>query len=136
MTGIAGIGESGRVEDVGRMLDKIGHRGPNGREIIEVKGATLGVVWSETEDHWIPNMRRQKTVWDTAGRGHFARVDTSSNRLTLTRDDIGVVPLYYGRANDEALCFGSEVKALLAVTRDINELPPATCFDGVHQVRS
>ena len=136
MTGIAGIGESGRVEDVGRLLDKIGHRGPNGREIIEVKGATLGVVWSETEDHWIPNMRRQKTVWDTAGRGHFARVDTSSNRLTLTRDDIGVVPLYYGRANDEALCFGSEVKALLAVTRDINELPPATCFDGVHQVRS
>ena len=136
MTGIAGIGESGRVEDVGGMLDKIGHRGPNGREIIEVEGATLGVVWSETEKHWIPNMRRQKTVWDAAGRGHFARVDMSSNRLTLTRDDIGVVPLYYGRISDGALCFGSEVKALLTVTRDINELPPATCFDGVHQVRA
>ena len=88
MTGIAGIGESGRVEDVRRMLDKIGHRGSNGREIFEVEGATLGVVWSETEKHWIPNMRRQETVWDAASRGHFARVDVSSNRLTLARDDV------------------------------------------------
>lgn len=124
------------MEDVGRMLDKIGHRGPNGRDIIEVEGATLGVVWSENGKHWISNMRRQETVWDAAGRGHFARVDMSSNRLTLARDGVGVVPLYYGRTNEGVLCFGSEVKALLAVTRDINELPPATCFDGVHQVHS
>ena len=124
------------MEDVRRMLDKIGHRGSNGREIFEVEGATLGVVWSETEKHWIPNMRRQETVWDAASRGHFARVDVSSNRLTLARDDVGVVPLYYGRTIEGALCFGSEVKSLLAVTRDVNELPPATCFDGVHQVRA
>ena len=107
MTGIGGIGEPGRVDDVERMLDRIEHRGPNGRDIFEVEGATFGVVWYETEKDWIPNMRHQETVWDATGRGHFARVDMSSNRLTLARDNLGVVPLYYGRTNDGALCFGS-----------------------------
>ena len=32
--------------------------------------------------------------------------------------------------NDGAFCFASEVKGLLAVTRDIHEMPPGHSFDG------
>ncbi|MFQ5834018.1 MAG: asparagine synthase-related protein [Candidatus Thorarchaeota archaeon] len=135
MTGIVGIGETRRQEVVEHMLDMISHRGPHGREIIEPVGATLGVVWSESETKWIPQMRCQNAVWDTAGRGHFARADVRNGKLTLMRDRIGVVPLYYGRTDSGVLCFASEVKALLPLTKVVNELPPATYFDGVYQER-
>ena len=44
---------------------------------------------------------------------------------------MGVAPLYYGRLADGALCFASEVKALLALTSDVRELPPGCFFDGL-----
>jgi asparagine synthase (glutamine-hydrolysing) len=48
----------------------------------------------------------------------------------LARDLLGISPLYYGRTDDGALCFASEVKALLEVTHDVREFPPGTCYDG------
>ena len=44
---------------------------------------------------------------------------------------LGVAPLYYGRLADGALCFASEVKALLALTREVRELLPGRFFDGL-----
>jgi asparagine synthase (glutamine-hydrolysing) len=51
-----------------------------------------------------------------AGRKPFALAlyDESSGGLVLARDRIGIRPLYY-YAPPEALCFASEIKALLAI---------------------
>jgi asparagine synthase (glutamine-hydrolysing) len=40
------------------------------------------------------------------------------------RDELGVMPLYYGHTPHGELCFAAEVKALLEATDDIHELPP------------
>jgi asparagine synthase (glutamine-hydrolysing) len=49
----------------------------------------------------------------------------------LTRDHLGLAPLYYGRTTDGHLCFASEVKALLELTRDIREFPPGSQGDDI-----
>src|SRR5690606_17603482 len=50
--------------------------------------------------------------------------------LFLARDLLGVSPLYYGRTDDGHLCFASEVKALLAISRDMQAVPPGTWYAG------
>jgi len=42
MAGIAGIAEPGAVGLVNRMLDKISHRGPAGRQVIETPEGPWG----------------------------------------------------------------------------------------------
>jgi asparagine synthase (glutamine-hydrolysing) len=53
-----------------------------------------------------------------------------SDGVFLARDPLGFCPLYYGRSDDGAMCFASEVKALLEVTEDLQEFPPGAWYDG------
>jgi asparagine synthase (glutamine-hydrolysing) len=70
-------------------------------------------------------------VQDAAGPARCARARARPGGFELSRDALGVAPLYYGRApGDGALCFASEVKALLAVTADVHELPAGHQYDG------
>lgn len=48
----------------------------------------------------------------TIGMFALAVWDRQERRLTLVRDRLGIKPLYYGTAQDGALLFGSELKAL------------------------
>ena len=41
---------------------------------------------------------------DAAGPGHLAQAQVIDQRLVLTRDPLGVAPLYYGRTPDGLLC--------------------------------
>ncbi len=50
------------------------------------------------------------------GMWAFAWLDFTARRLTLSRDRFGIKPLYYFR-DGRNLCFGSEIKAVLAATR-------------------
>jgi asparagine synthase (glutamine-hydrolysing) len=128
MSGIAGIAGAGRHSDVQRMLNRIAHRGGGGQAVFEIDGVTLGVVRTRTQA-----ARPAKTsapVHDYVGDGHYAEARIIDRQLHLARDPLGVSPLYYGWANDGALCFASEVKAMLEITRDIRELPPGHRFDG------
>ena len=131
MSGIAGIAHSGKEPEVMRMLDKIVHRGHT-TEILETTSATLGVTWSQYRSAVPAYLLGPDMVWDSAGNGHFAQV--GGNDLMLKRDPWGVAPLYYGWAKDGLLCFASEVKGLLEVTRDVHEIPPGYTFDGQHMV--
>ena len=54
--------------------------------------------------------------------GMFAFVMVDGEELIAARDPIGIKPLYLGR-RDGALCFASEIKALLGVAEDIEEFP-------------
>ena len=78
----------------------------------------------------------------------FALYDTCDNKLFLARDRTGVKPLYY-HSGKRGFCFGSEIKAVLAmpsVPRRLNyqaladflrlgyTLPPTTFFGDIREV--
>lgn len=77
-------------------------------------------------------------AWEEWGEGCFSRFngqwavalwDSRAERLVLSRDRLGVRPLYYTRDRDRLL-FASEVKALFADPATPRELDP----DGLDQV--
>jgi asparagine synthase (glutamine-hydrolysing) len=87
-------------------------------------------------------------VRDFNGQWAFALWDRRRRRLFLSRDRMGVRPLFYARAGN-AFVFGSEIKALLVhpeVPREINPraldqiftfwhtIPPTTFFQGVSEL--
>jgi asparagine synthase (glutamine-hydrolysing) len=128
--GIAGIAEPGMVVDVNNMLDKIEHRGPDDRKVVEHDEATLGAVWTKTQEDQMSNLEQSHSVMDCVSGGHIACAQIRKNKLELIRDQLGVAPLYYGYNENGALCFASEVKALLKATNDIHIMPPGHRFDG------
>lgn len=129
MAGIAGIADSHGRAAVQRMLDRIQHRGPAGREIIEAPGATLGVVWPRLQERAGTLLRERQTARDGDSEWHRAEARLEEGRLILARDNLGLAPLYYGRTPEGQRCFASEVKALLEVTREIREFPPGSQDD-------
>ena len=79
--------------------------------------------------------------WDIASferlRGMFAIAiwTESSRRLVLARDRVGIKPLYIARKGEE-LCFGSELKAILAhpeIERQIS-LPALDCYLALNYI--
>lgn len=128
MPGIAGVFAAGRREQVQCMMDRIAHRGKARPVISETENATWGFVGSNApagtpEAHG-------SGVQDHVDDGHFAEACIVDGRPLLLRDPIGIAPLYLGRAEDGALCFASEVKALLTATDEVRELPPGHRYDG------
>jgi asparagine synthase (glutamine-hydrolysing) len=130
MSGIAGIAGSGRQAQLERMLDKIAYRGPAGRDIIEARDCTLGLVWTRSQANAETMLQQAYLARDEAGLERLAQAQATPSGFLLKRDRLGIAPLYYGWMEDGVLCFASEVKALLEVTRDVYELPPGCCYDG------
>jgi asparagine synthase (glutamine-hydrolysing) len=126
MSAIAGIAQPNQKRKVQRMLQKMAHRGPAGNEVKEINGVTLGVAWTESQIGAVDELKKHSIARDFAGESHFASAQAAPDSLTLKRDPLGVAPLYYGKTKDGSLCFASEVKALLEVTKHIEELPPGT----------
>jgi asparagine synthase (glutamine-hydrolysing) len=128
MAGIAGIARPAQTAEVNRMLDKLAHRGRAVREVLEVEGVTMGAVAPETQTTSIS--RSHNVVRDYAGYGHYAQAQIIHDRFALLRDPLGVAPLYYGQTADGALCFASEIKALVGLAGTPVELPPGSFYDG------
>lgn len=72
-------------------------------------------------------------AWHAWGAGSVARLrgmfafaiwDAAEQRLFMARDRLGIKPLYYGRAADGDLVFGSELKALLVHPRIERRIDP------------
>jgi asparagine synthase (glutamine-hydrolysing) len=130
MSGIAGIAADGKRAEVERMLDRIAHRGRAGRRIIEMPGATLGIVWTEAQAT-IAERVVDGLAADRASDSRYACAEVTDGHLVLERDPLGVAPLYYGASGPGDLCFASEVKALLPVTSHVHEFPPGHSYrDG------
>jgi asparagine synthase (glutamine-hydrolysing) len=148
MAGIAGIDRDGKQEQVAQMLERIGHRGETGYKVVETNGATLGAVWPEAQVVPTSLTLQQQAAWDASSpplpdptaldkaQEPFTLAAATSDGLRLARDPLGVRPLYYGRTDDGAVCFASEVKALLEVTRDIQEFPPGSWYDDQGGLRA
>jgi len=93
--------------------------------------ATLGLVFSAGETEAVEDLRMRNILRDGEGYSRLAEACSVGDRLTLTRDALGVAPLYHGWLADGTLCFASEVKALLPLTDHIEEFPPGSYYDGV-----
>jgi asparagine synthase (glutamine-hydrolysing) len=130
MAGIAGIAEKGAEKKISDMLDRMQHRGTSGRKIFEAGDATFGIVWNEAENKSVSGNIEKNVAGYEIGPGHFAKVESKGGDLIVTRDELGVAPLYYGRGSTGKLCFASEVKALLLMTDKITEMLPGFSFDG------
>ena len=60
--------------------------------------------------------------------GVFACAVCDGDTVVLARDAVGVRPLYWGTTDHGDMCFASEAKALIGVSGNVAELPPAaTC---------
>ena len=89
MSGIAGIERTGARADVEKMLSRIGHRGPVGREIVETGTATLGLVFSAGETEAVEDLRQRNTLRDGEGYSRLAEARSAGDRLTLTTRCLG-----------------------------------------------
>ncbi|HEY48637.1 MAG TPA: hypothetical protein G4O13_01165 [Dehalococcoidia bacterium] len=60
--------------------------------------------------------------------GDFACAVSDNGKLILARDWAGIKPIYYGHNSDGSLCFASEAKALVGISRDVREFPPGYVY--------
>jgi len=109
MSGIAGIAQSGEQAVVEEMLEKITHRGAAGKNIIEDKNATIGMVWPEPQAHLAEQMEDDNCVSDESESGHLASATIKEDDLVLKRDQIGDTPPYQGITRYRVICLGSEL---------------------------
>lgn len=130
MTAIAGIQYPKARISVKEMLDSMRHRGHDWQYIIEKNGVILGAAGYNSQSNPALIISNEVIAQEKVSKNHYARAITRPNGLELTRDPLGISPLYYGKTREGALCFASEVKGLLTVTRDIHELPPGYTLTG------
>jgi asparagine synthase (glutamine-hydrolysing) len=135
MAGIAGVVDTDNHHLVEKMLKKISHRGNTSSKIINGNCSTLGAVWSQTGNGAKKTSLDGTAVWDASEplhpdsrelanqHGPFAIAVDMEEGIFLARGVFGVRPLYYGYFDGGQLCFASEVKAILELTRDVKEFP-------------
>ncbi|MFX0183565.1 MAG: asparagine synthase-related protein [Candidatus Hodarchaeota archaeon] len=129
MTGICGIAEGGKYEEINQMLDELEHRGGSGRKVIEINGATFGIVFSEMQEN-LNDYSNPNCIEDAIGQLQYARACYRDGSIILERDPLGITPLYFGHDSRGTLYFASEVKALIDYTSYVNQVPPGHRYNG------
>ncbi|MBN2499967.1 MAG: hypothetical protein JXB38_04310 [Anaerolineales bacterium] len=129
MAAIAGIANPEKIDIVDEILDRISYRG-NQIKIVPVQQAVFGMIYSNLQPIQADHIQHENLVCDEIADGHYACAKSVANSLSLSRDTLGVAPLYYGRDTQGDICFASEVKGLLGIASDIHELPPGSRLNG------
>jgi len=136
MTAIAGIQSPHGQNIVKEMLGQMKHRGNDWCQIIEKNAAILGASGTKNQKKLARKIQNEQVALEFVSRNHYAAAKITKDDIELSRDSLGISPLYYGRTTQGALCFASEVKGLLAVTRDVHELPPGYSLIGTQLKRT
>jgi asparagine synthase (glutamine-hydrolysing) len=132
MAAIAGIAIPNATDVVIKMLDRSAYRGSAGCQVRSLDGVSMGVRWSASQAEAERALLDANRVEDAISDSHFAHAQVTDGKLTLTRDPLGVSPLYYGSTAENVFCFASEVKALVGLVRKVREVPPGcTVIGGV-----
>ncbi len=76
----------------------------------------------------------QGRTFPSSLEGVFACAIFDGDELLLARDPVGVRPLYRGNTLSGSFCFASEMKALVGVSRDVEEILPGTTYSSLHGV--
>jgi asparagine synthase (glutamine-hydrolysing) len=130
MAAIAGIASPDANETVQAMLSRMAHRGGKGSLVESQNGITMGVSWPEAQPEAGERLRRSAYAEDRVSDSHYAWAAVDGKTLTLSRDALGVSPLYIGWDANGRLCFASEVKGLVGLAQHIQELPPGSTRRG------
>jgi asparagine synthase (glutamine-hydrolysing) len=72
------------------MLEKISHRGPAGRYLLEDKSCTLGVVWPNSQPEAGLFLECSRIATDGVDNGHFAMA--TAETFIFKRDPVGAAP--------------------------------------------
>ncbi len=106
--------------------------------IVERHGVTLGVHVNRRQVGAINLLLERGLAEDWRCDGQWARAYTSvEHGLVLSRDALGVAPLYWGKTSSGEICFASDVKGLMRLTTQVRELPPGgTLCGGSVQMQS
>lgn len=123
MAAIAGIALANAEQSVNQMLEKMSHRGSDQSMVKDFEGTTLGLSWPAGQPD-AGKALKKGTAEDKVSDSHYARAEVGQGGVVLSRDPLGVSPLYYGYTQDGALCFSSEVKGLVDLVDEVHELPP------------
>jgi len=132
MAGIVGICRGGKINEIDRMLSKISYRGKSGRALFHNKSCSLGVVWTNSQAPPLKMENHQIVLEDTGGDGRYVRIIFLDDDVILSRDPLGIAPLYYGWNDDGLFIFASEVKPLLELTERVYELLPGYTLKEKH----
>lgn len=124
MAGIAGINKPDQNKLIDKMLDKISYRGNTKKIIFSTKYSSMGIITNNIQSKDVDSFSKENCVKDYFGEEHLAEAKEIDGILQLKRDVLGAAPLYYGYNVEGALCFASEIKAMLEVTKDIKEVLP------------
>lgn len=130
MAGIAGILKNDQHQRVSGMLEILSHRGSKGMKIVDHAGATIGVVFNGHEENGLKEKLKKNIFSDGPGFGHKTEVSRLNGKWQIYRDELGVAPMYYAFTEGGDLCFASEVKALMQISRSVMEVPPGCVVAG------
>lgn len=130
MAAIAGVAVPGAEQMVQQMLERMSHRGPKNMVVKSLGNVTIGLSWPAGQPGAEQLLVKEETVEDRVSDSHFARAQVDQGSFELTRDALGVSPLYYGYTKEDRLCFASEVKGLLDQVDKVKELPPGSTLKG------
>ena len=129
-----GKGSYVSVEDTNATLGEV-HPGPMGMWLGRTPGCRAicdGAIynWRKLDEEALDVDQALQNLYERKGTafvsdldGPFALAITGEDGLFMARDTLGACPLYYG-ISDGAVCFASEVKAMLGWAEEISEFPP------------
>jgi asparagine synthase (glutamine-hydrolysing) len=112
------------------MLAKMEHRGPAGCQVKTFDAVTIGVCWPAGQPGAGVRLEQAGRAEDVVSDSHYAWAAPDGKTIKLSRDPLGISPLYYGRNAQDQLCFASEVKGLVGVAKSVHEVPPGTELCG------
>ncbi|NLJ49966.1 MAG: asparagine synthase [Candidatus Atribacteria bacterium] len=138
MAGIIGIYQGNQISLIEKLLPDIAHRGKSGKTLFHNEYCSLGIIWTDAQAPPFHSEENKTIYEDQGGDGRLVKIILSKGNVILSRDFLGIAPLYYGWKDNEFLMFSSEVKPLLKIVPEINELLPGHVLNGkelVYQTR-
>ncbi|MHB8134730.1 MAG: asparagine synthase-related protein [Anaerolineaceae bacterium] len=126
MAAITGMAIPNAEKSVSNILKKMEHRGGQNTLVKTIDGCTVGLCWSQIQPEAGNSLVNKRTAEDWVNESHFAKAEIKDGMLILTRDKLGISPLYFGYTVDHTLCFSSEVKGLVGVVKNVQELKPGS----------
>ena len=69
------------------------HRGPAGRDLIEVRDCTSGLVWTRSQTSAAAMLKQAHLAGDEAGLERLAQAQATPGGFLLKRDRLDIAPL-------------------------------------------
>ena len=124
MAAIAGVSNPKKEVILNSILMRLKHRGKK-TKIFSTPYSILGIAFNSENNSIQEILRNKREVIDEVlADEHYAKAEENNGKIELSRDFVGVVPLYFGFDAENNFCFASEVKGLVGIVKEIRPVPP------------